>query len=534
MRRLKHFYLLVGLLMMAAFACVGCSTEQYKLDADQEVYSIIDSKWQRPFGPKANYRIKGVPPGPNDLRTTPVSLPNSARLSLADAVALATARNREYQKRKEQLYLSALDLTLVRWQFARRWFGTIDVGYKRDGTDESVEAGGDLGLQQLLADGAQISTSIALDWARFLTGDPRTTLGSVLSASIRQPLLRGRGRRIVQENLTQAERDVLYQIRSFSRYRKSFVVSIVADYYRVLQQTDVVANALSSWRSKQQLTRRLQMEAEEGRTARYQVDQAKQSELNAEDSYLRALQSYQQKLDEFKIRLGLPTDADVVLDPNELKALQRMGIEQPNFTLEAAVEAALARRLDLANSADAVQDAARKVEVAADNLGMDLDLVASGRVDSTAKTELERLRLHEGNYSFGLEAQLPLDRKAERNAYRQALISLEQKIRDYENDIDQVKLQVRQAYRQLVEAAASYQTQKKSLELAEKRVEVSPLLWEAQRANTRDLLEAQDALQRARNSLTAALVDHTIAKLTFFRDIGVLQVKPDGMWEIGK
>jgi hypothetical protein len=56
-----------------------------------------------------------------------------------------------------------------------------------------------------------------------------------LSASVTQPLLRGSGRQIVQENLTQAERNALYQIRSFNRYRQTFVVSIVNDYYRVLQ-----------------------------------------------------------------------------------------------------------------------------------------------------------------------------------------------------------------------------------------------------------------------------------------------------------
>jgi len=27
------------------------------------------------------------------------------------------------------------------------------------------------------------------------------------------------------------------------------------------------------------------------------------------------------------------------------------------------------------------------------------------------------------------------------------------------------------------------------------------------------------------------LVSHTVAKMNFFRDIGVLQVRPDGMWE---
>jgi len=48
---------------------------------------------------------------------------------------------------------------------------------------------------------------------------------------------------------------------------------------------------------------------------------------------------------------------------------------------------------------------------------------------------------------------------------------------------------------------------------------------------TRDLLDSQDDLLDAQNSLTAALVGHVVAKLNFFRDIGVLQVRPDGMWE---
>jgi outer membrane protein TolC len=62
------------------------------------------------------------------------------------------------------------------------------------------------------------------------------------------------------------------------------------------------------------------------------------------------------------------------------------------------------------------------------------------------------------------------------------------------------------------------------------RVESTTLLLEAGRSTTRDLLEAQDALLQAQNNLTAALVSHAIAKLSFFRDVGILQVRPDGMW----
>jgi len=77
---------------------------------------------------------------------------------------------------------------------------------------------------------------------------PAASIGSVLTASVTQPLLRGAGRRIAQENLTQAERNVLYQIRSFNRYRQLFVVTIVNDYYRVLQQRDTVTNAENNYK----------------------------------------------------------------------------------------------------------------------------------------------------------------------------------------------------------------------------------------------------------------------------------------------
>jgi outer membrane protein TolC len=510
----------------------ACSPEHYKADADKEVYQIIDNKWQADFGTKSNYIISDstVPASPNDLHVEKV-VPASGVITLAQAVALATAQNREYQRQKEQLYLMALDLTLARHKFARQWFGTVDARYLRNSSDEQVSSGTEAGFDQLLADGAQISTSIALDWARFLTGDPQTSLGSVLSASVSQPLLRGSGRKIVQENLTQAERNALYQIRSFNRYRQTFVVSVVADYYGVLQQRDAVTNAKNNYESKVELRQRLQMEADEGVTPRFQVDQAEQSELLAQDSYLRAEQRYEQLLDAFKITLSLPTDATIELDQNELKALAKTGVVEPDYDLDAAVQTALAQRLDLANSGDAVDDSVRKVAVAADNLGAGLNLVGSAGVESATGTDFERLQFHQGTYALGLEADLPLDRTSERNAYREALITLARRKREYQNDADEVKLEVRDAYRKLKEEAESYRTQQKALQLAKVRVGVSPILWEAGRMNARDYLESQDAFLSAQNDVTAALVAHAIAKLNFFRDVGILQVKPDGMWE---
>jgi outer membrane protein TolC len=508
----------------------GCSAEHYKTDADKEVYKIINNKWQDSFGQKANYTISDVAPSPNDLRIEKAP-PSSGIIGLAQAVTIATAHNRDYQTQKETLYLSALDLTLARHEFARQWFGTIDAGYARDSEDEQVNSSAELGFDQFLADGALVGFGIALDWARFLTGDSRTSLGSVLTATVTQPLLRGRGRKIAQENLTQAERDVLYQIRSFNRFRKAFVVSIVTDYYGVLQERDRVTNAWNNYQRRAELRKRSEMEAALGRTPRFEADQAEQKELDARDGYIQAEQSYQQLLDEFKIRLSLPTDANLQLDQNELKALERIRIGELNYNLEAATETALLQRLDLANSRDKIDDARRKVEVAADGLGAELNLIGTAAVSSTEKTRYSRFEFHRGTYGLGLEADLPLDRKAERNAFREALIVLQQQQREYENEVANVKLDVRAAYRQLKEAQERHETQKMSLELAKKRVENIPLLWETRRARTRDVLESQDALLQAENDLTDALVDYAVAKLNFFRDVGILQVRPDGMSE---
>jgi outer membrane protein TolC len=511
----------------------GCrSPEKYKAQADKEVYNIIENKWRDDFGQKTNYKISDA--DPNESKAAK-PIPPSIVLTLQHAVEIATKYNREYQSQKESLYLSALDLTLTRHQYAMQWFGTVDAEYLKAAGVEDNTIGSEAGFNQtlLLGNGIKAGAGLAIDWVRFLSGDSHTTLGSVLSATVAVPLLGSGAGKTDLENLTQAERNVLYRIRSFNRYRKTFVVDIINEYYRVLQQEERVAISEASYQRQIENTNQLRMEVEVGQRAQSDADEAEQRLLTVRNNLVSAQQNYSQALDSFKIRLSLPTDADIKLDPNELQALETIGISQPEYNVEDAIEMALIRRLDLANAKGELDDAQRKLLLAAEGLGVQLNLIGSADVDSKPQTNFERLQFHEGTYSLGLEADLPLDRKAERNAYREALITLQQRQRGYDEDVDRIKLDVRQAFRDLEETSENYRIQKAALALAERRVEEQKLLLEYGRGTIRLLLETEDDLVEAQNNVTDALVRHTDAKMSFFRDIGILEVRPDGMWEQG-
>ncbi len=91
--------LLVGVFcaVIAFGIVVGCSPEHYKSEADEEVYKIINSKWQDEIGEKANYTISDVPPSQNDVQIER-TVPSSGVITLAQAIAMATAHNRDYKE----------------------------------------------------------------------------------------------------------------------------------------------------------------------------------------------------------------------------------------------------------------------------------------------------------------------------------------------------------------------------------------------------------------------------------------------------
>ena len=130
-----------------------------------------------------------------------------------------------------------------------------------------------------------------------------------------------------------------------------------------------------------------------------------------------------------------------------------------------------------------------------------------------------------------MDLNLPLDRKAERNNYRRSLITYEQSRRAFELRADEIKLQVRDGWRALDQAKRNFEISEIGVKLAERRVEEQNLLADLGRAKAQDQVDAQNDLVSSRNQRTQALVAHTIARLQFWNNLGILYIKDNGQWE---
>ncbi len=491
-------------------------------------------------------------------------------LAMLEALQVGARNSRDYQSRKEDVFSAAMGLDLELDAFRNTYTGLLDslLSTDQSGGDSvtGVENMAENTVTRRLRGGTILTGRLIIDLAKLLSSDRASSLGIFADASIAIPLLRGAGKHIVAEPLTQAQREVLYAIWSFERFKKTFAVAVASQYLSVLQLRDQANNAANNYKRLIRSSHRARRLRDAGRLEQIQVDQALQDELRARDNWVSARESYERGLDRFKITLGLPTDARVELDPTELDRLdetapkslgeswaktdtsQRLSDDDPIELVEPqrgvgrmemqeaeALRLALERRLDLRTLEGRVHDAQRRVVVAADALKAGLNLtgtVSAGERRGLGSAGLPdaQLRPEHGFYSAGVDLDIPWERTAERNTYRDSFIVLERAARDMQAQEDQVKLDVRDRLGRLVQARESYAIQAKAVALANERVRSTNMFLEAGEAQIRDVLEAEEDLLDAQNAMTGAQVDYHVAELELQRDMGTLQVDSKGLW----
>ncbi|MBT8147244.1 MAG: TolC family protein, partial [Gammaproteobacteria bacterium] len=249
--------------------------------------------------------------------------------------------------------------------------------------------------------------------------------------------------------------------------------------------------------------------------------------------WTQSITRYKRGLDNFKILIGLQADDSIILDDNELTLISGTGMTDTDLDLDQAIELAMQTRLDLYSGLDQVQDSARKIRVAANQLQPALDFGIDVTVPGSADGDLGELDFENAVYTAGLDLDLPLDTKFDRNQLRRTMIDYEASTRAYLAAVDQVKLDVRDAWRRMDQALKSYDINLTSVEINERRVEEAQLRAELGLGDIQDTVDSQNDLIEARTELVSTIVEHNVAKLQFWRDIGLLYVDDSGQWEEG-
>ncbi|OGV64537.1 MAG: hypothetical protein A3K19_01225 [Lentisphaerae bacterium RIFOXYB12_FULL_65_16] len=507
---------------------MGCTTARRLARLDRQAATYIEAAQRQEFPELAPESI--------DLKL--YEAPAGAEggpplhLNLRQALAQAARHNRDYQTSREALFLAAVSLRVAahewEWNLSHNVSGLLSRDFS---VPESTLTGdGEAGLSHRLITGAKVSSTAALNTLRYLSGDRSVSVQSLVDVTVTQPLLAGAGPLVARESLTRAERNLVYALRSYVRARKRLVLDVAGSYYGVLRAAESLTIARQNWEQSRAARERSEFLSEAGRVPAFQVDQARQDELNANVALVNQEQAYAASLDGLKQQLGLPLGMVLEADRADLEVLMQGQLPTPPMTCDAAIAAALRDRLDFVTAQNEVEDAERAVKIARNAMLPKLDLTLSANASSPQDSRLRDIAWSEGAASAGLSGELPLDRTSETADLRAAMIRLEQRRRALDRMRDQIGAELLGDWRNLKATEQNSQIQANSVDLARRRGESTELLFQAGRVDMRDVLDARNALPRARDAYVQALVNHRLAWLQLLYDLEQLPTEPETLW----
>lgn len=179
----------------------------------------------------------GQQPGAIDIRgekESPQAQP-AFRINLEQASELGLINSREFQTKREDVYLAALPVTSERFGFTAQFFAREQALREWTGSDlpeglrNRWRPDSEIGVSQRFATGALLVARLANQTVVEMgNGSPRVSSPSILSLDFMQPLFQGGGKAVTLEPLTLVERGLLYQIRWYARFRKQFYTYLAA------------------------------------------------------------------------------------------------------------------------------------------------------------------------------------------------------------------------------------------------------------------------------------------------------------------
>jgi outer membrane protein TolC len=524
---------LIGIGVVAAFS--GCTPPRYVADADREVGGILEQYNDKALSGRENELEKPLPAPPQPEEIAPPKEPGeptpskeTLKLDLAASLAIAMKENRSFQVQRESLYLAGLGFTLTQFDYGPKFNAAVNYLWgKAEQGPTGTATGGTFGVSQLLPTNGTLSVNsgLARTWTQG-QGAGVEDWASNVGMSLSQPLLRNAGYDQYRESLTQGERSMVYAVRDFELFREDFAIAVARQYFSLVSAKKTLKN--------QEFQRDQTILDFDKTEALRRVDRKRdQDVILAERQKIQALQAfenqktdYERQVEAYLVQLGLDpkTQIEIIEDEPPYEAVA--------FDKESIVTVAMHNRLDIQTRRDRLDDSERQFKLLRTTFLPDLNLTASGGLAGTGPTVSE-VSPNKWNTSAGLNLNIPLQQIGERNNYRAAEISLDQQHRSWDEFVDSVRTSVQAELRSLQNLEKQIVLDQLSIDSETKNVERLTFLTTNGDVSSRDLFESQQQLLQSKNQLISDKASHFIARLGFFRDLGLLFVGPDGPWGIG-
>ncbi len=201
--------------------------------------------------------------------------------------------------------------------------------------------------------------------------------------------------------------------------------------------------------------------------------------------------------------------------------------------MDDAMLTGLVQRFDVMNERGALADTWRQIKLAGDDLRSILNLNAS----QTIRTRSDVNRVFDFTFDdsttrLALNFDAPLNRRAQRNTFRQSLINYQVALRSLIALEDGIKASIRENLRELQLDQEQYRISVASAALASERLVSTRLELSLGRQNVaaRDVLESQQAYTASLRAVAGDHIGYVLDRIELFLDLELLQVDQDGFW----
>jgi outer membrane protein TolC len=343
---------------------------------------------------------------------------------------------------------------------------------------------------------------------------------SDLRLILSQPLLKDAGPNATYFNLTNAQRVVVGQERSYELARQRLAIQVAASFYSVVAQRQLFEVAEQSLERPESLLKASDARLKVGMASKLDVFRAELQAAQAREGMIRSRAALETALEQFRGILALPPG-----DPVEPEAV---ALEVPRGSevepLEVLVQRALENRLELKETRDRLDDARRAAALARQDMLPRLDVNLGVTQLGFGRSFGDVWDVTDRQVEFFLSASYPI-RQSTQKANR-AVSELE--VRSRERGVQQLELEierdVHQAVRELERIRKSVEVQEQAVDVAARQRRLAVLRYQRGLASNFDVVDAESNFVVARSSLVGLLTSYAVARLEIQRATGTLTI----------